>query len=104
QHQYGGYQTASYPTRTPVYTPVQQQRSPVYTHDNRSFYPNVQSCETARRNRTLAGGGAGALAGAAVGILAGGDDGRNAALGGALGGVAGAVVGHRSVQCQAVYR
>ncbi|MEM8617499.1 MAG: YMGG-like glycine zipper-containing protein, partial [Pseudomonadota bacterium] len=35
QHQYGGYQTASYPTRTPVYTPVQQQRSPVYTHDNR---------------------------------------------------------------------
>lgn len=70
-----------------------------WTHDGRTTYGSYEACEQARRNRTLASGGLGALAGAGLGTLAGGDDGRNAIYGAVIGGAAGAYRGSRSIQC-----
>ncbi len=96
QPQYGstnyGYQTnAGYNSG---YT-----NSSYWSYDGQTRYQSYESCEQAKRQRTLAGGGLGALAGAGLGTLAGGDDGRNAAIGAVAGAVVGAYSGNRSVQC-----
>ena len=63
------------------------------------MFRSYGECDEARRNRTLAGGGIGALAGAGLGAMAGGDDTRNAAVGAVVGGVIGAYAGQRTIQC-----
>lgn len=73
-----------------------------WSYDGRTQYQSMQQCENARRSRTLASGGLGAVAGAGLGALAGGNDTRNAAVGAIVGGAAGAYAGNRSIQCYQV--
>ncbi len=76
-----------------------QPRNERWTFDGRTAFTSFDACERARRDRTIASGGAGALAGAGIGALAGGDDGRNALVGAIAGGALGAYAGNRSVNC-----
>lgn len=83
----------------PSYGYAQPANVTTWTYDGRTQFRSQAECERARRNRTVAGGGLGAVAGAGLGALAGGDDGRNAVVGGVLGAAVGAYAGNRSLRC-----
>lgn len=104
QYPSSGYSTTtSYPSG---YYQTQPQNT-AWTFDGRTQYRSYSECESARRDRTLAGGAVGALAGAGLGTAAGGDDGRNAIIGAVAGGAIGAYAGNKSIKCyqaSTVYR
>lgn len=88
--------------RTTAYYPSQYATPVSWTAGDGAYYNSQQSCQSAKRNRTFAAGGLGAVTGAGLGTLAGGNDRRNAAVGAVAGAVIGASAGNRSVQCYAV--
>lgn len=100
------YQPAPQPVYQPAPQPVYQPAPAptVWTSGDGAYHGSQQSCQAARRNRTVASGGLGALAGAGLGTLAGGNDRRNAAVGAVAGAVIGASSGYNSVKCYAVQR
>merc|ERR1712167_219575 len=85
-------------TRTTYGSSQPYQSGQRWSYDGQTMFSSYGECNEARRGRTLAGGGLGALAGAALGAMAGGDDTRNAAIGAVIGGAAGAYTGQRSIQ------
>lgn len=103
QYQYHPHGTVTY-SQQPTYYHTNSQTggygsTTFWSYDGQSRYQSYEACEQAKRQRTLASGGLGALAGAGLGTLAGGDDGRNAVVGAVAGGVLGAYSGNRSIQC-----
>ncbi len=77
--------------------------SPAYwTAGDGRYYNSQQTCQSARRQRTLAGGSLGAVTGAGLGTLAGGNDRRNAAVGAVAGALMGARAGYQSINCYKV--
>lgn len=98
-----GYHTGStYQTSNRYSQPTYSYQQPAtqrWSYDGETMFRSYGECDEARRSRTLAGGGIGALAGAGLGAMAGGDDTRNAAVGAVVGGVIGAYAGQRTIQC-----